>query len=175
MSVARSSADFRLSLLATLLCLYAWPVAADETAAAALNAPPTAQDWLALAKLPDWSGIWTPDMRDQEAQETGNVPPWAPAISKQMIQLAADEAAGKPFLIFAHCFPEAMPSWMLIMHNAFEVLFTPGRVTAIPSVAGRATPWWSIRSRSCPRPTSRSARRSACRMTATCTSSNAST
>ena len=142
MSVVRSrSSGFRSLALSALLGVLAWPAAAGEGAsaasdAAAFNAPPTAQDWLAISKLPDWSGIWTPDMRDQEAQETSNVPPWTPAISKQMIQMAADEAAGKPFLIFAHCFPEAMPSWMLIMHNAFEVLFTPGRVTLLGEVDG---------------------------------------
>ena len=44
----------------------------------------------------------------------------------------AEEKAGRPKLIFFGCFPEAHPpSWMLITHNAMEVLFTPGRVTML--------------------------------------------
>jgi hypothetical protein len=34
------------------------------------------------------------------------------------------------------CFPAGMPSWMLINHNLFEVLFTPGRVTLLGEVDG---------------------------------------
>jgi hypothetical protein len=43
----------------------------------------------------------------------------------------AEEDAGRPFPIIDHCFPTGMPSWMLITHNAFEILFTPGRVTIL--------------------------------------------
>ncbi|MBV9912577.1 MAG: hypothetical protein JOZ93_08360, partial [Sinobacteraceae bacterium] len=39
--------------------------------------------------------------------------------------------AGRPTLIFANCLPEAHPSWMLVTHNAMEILFTPGRVTML--------------------------------------------
>ena len=38
---------------------------------------------------------------------------------------------GQPKLMFDNCMPEAMPAWMLINHNAMEVLFTPGRVTLL--------------------------------------------
>src|SRR6202167_6253292 len=96
-----------------------------------INAPPTAQDWQALAKLPDWSGVWTPVISDQEAQEKSNPPPWQPQIAKQIAHLYAEEDAGRPFPIIDHCFPTGMPSWMLITHNAFEILFTPGRVTIL--------------------------------------------
>jgi hypothetical protein len=92
---------------------------------------PTAADWAALGKLPDWSGTWLPDMRDQGRQETSNPPPWTPAIAKEMKQAAAEEAAGAPRGLFVNCLPEAMPSWMLISHNAMEILFTPGRVTML--------------------------------------------
>jgi hypothetical protein len=96
-----------------------------------INAAPTAQDWQALAKLPDWSGIWTPAISDQVAQEKTNRPPWKPPIAKQIEHMYAEEAAGRPFPIIDHCFPTGMPSWMLITHNAFEILFTPGRVTIL--------------------------------------------
>jgi hypothetical protein len=92
---------------------------------------PTAADWAALGKLPDWSGTWLPDMRDQGRQETSNPPPWTPKVAAEMKQAAAEEAAGAPRGLFVNCLPEAMPSWMLISHNAMEILFTPGRVTML--------------------------------------------
>jgi len=96
-----------------------------------IDAAPTAQDWQALAKLPDWSGTWTPAISDQAAQERTNRPPWKPQIAKQIAHMYAEEEAGRPFPIIDHCFPTGMPSWMLITHNAFEILFTPGRVTIL--------------------------------------------
>jgi hypothetical protein len=96
-----------------------------------IDPSPTLEDYRALGKLPDWSGVWTPVISDQVAQEKSNPPPWKPAIAKQIDKMYADEAAGHPFPIIDHCFPTGMPSWMLITHNAFEVLFTPGRVTIL--------------------------------------------
>jgi hypothetical protein len=96
-----------------------------------INPPPTAQDWADLAKLPDWSGVWNPKITDQDAQIRTNPPPWNEKAAKQVEQMFADERAGKPRLIFFGCFPEAMPSWMLITHNAMEFLLTPGRVTML--------------------------------------------
>ncbi len=43
----------------------------------------------------------------------------------------AEEKAGRPPLIFFGCLPESHPSWMLVTHNAMEILFTPGRVTML--------------------------------------------
>jgi hypothetical protein len=84
-----------------------------------------------LASLPDWSGTWVPDLRDQERQETSNPPPWTPSVAAEMRQAQAEEAAGAPRGLFINCLPEAMPSWMLISHNAMEILFTPGQVTLL--------------------------------------------
>jgi len=92
---------------------------------------PTRKDYDDLAKLPDWSGVWTPVISDQVAQEKSNPPPWTPAAAKQIKKMYAEEEAGRPFPVIDHCFPTGMPSWMLITHNAFEVLFTPGRVTIL--------------------------------------------
>jgi hypothetical protein len=96
-----------------------------------INPPPDARAWAALAKLPDWSGVWTPAISDQFAQEKTNPPPWTPQAQKQIDHLYAEQKAGRPFPIIDHCFPTGMPSWMLITHNAFEILFTPGRVTIL--------------------------------------------
>jgi len=90
----------------------------------------------AVAAPPDLDGVWVPDVKDQGRQETANVPPWKPAIVPQIERLAAEEKAGRPFLVLSHCLPHGMPSWMLISHNAFEWLTTPGRITMLGEVDG---------------------------------------
>ena len=52
-------------------------------------------------------------------------------IAKQIEHMYAEEKAGRPFPVIDHCFPTGMPSYMLITHNAFELLVTPGRVTLL--------------------------------------------
>ena len=96
-----------------------------------VNPAPTAGDWAALAKLPDWSGVWTPGISDQVRRIKADPVPWKPEVAAQVKALEAEEAAGRPKGLFVDCLPEAMPSWMLISHNAMEILFTPGRVTLL--------------------------------------------
>src|SRR5215469_4016105 len=90
----------------------------------------------ALAKPPDLTGVWLPDVKDQKRQETQNIPPWKPEIRPQFQHMIDEEEAGRPFLILSHCLPHGMPSWMLITHNAFELLVTPGRITMLGEVDG---------------------------------------
>jgi hypothetical protein len=145
--------------------------------------------------------VWNPRISDQGAQVRSNPPPWNGKAAKEVQQIFAEENAGRPRLIFFGCFPEGMPSWMLITHNALEILFTPGRVTLLGESDGSrlrriytdgrphpdysdptwhghsighwtATRWWWTRSIFSPKCRSPSARRSACRTTATCTSSS---
>jgi len=96
-----------------------------------INPAPTAQDWADIAKLPDWSGVWNPKITDQDAQIKTNPPPWNEVAKKKIDHMFAEEKAGRPPLVFFGCFPEAHPSWMLVTHNAMEILFTPGRVTML--------------------------------------------
>jgi len=84
----------------------------------------------ALAEPPDLSGVWLPDIRDQKRQETANMPPWKPNVLTQVKHMIDEEKAGRPFLVLNYCLPHGMPSWMLITHNPFEVLMTPGRIHA---------------------------------------------
>ncbi len=107
-----------------------------EAAEPTINPPPTAKDWAALAKLPDWSGVWTPKISDQFRRIKDDPVPWKPEIAKQVAKMEADETAGNPRGLFIDCLPEAMPSWMLITHNAMEILFTPGRVTLLGESEG---------------------------------------
>jgi len=118
----------RTSLLATAVLLTGGSALAAGDPA---DRPPTAQEWSALASLPDWSGVWTPDIEDQFAKAHTNAPAWTPKVDAEMKAMAADEKAGNPHGIFLNCLPEGMPSWMLVSHNALEFLFTPGRVTLL--------------------------------------------
>ena len=91
-------------------------------------APPSSA---AQPSLPDWSGVWLPDQVDQARQIGQNPTPWDERAASKVAQMRADERAGRPHGIFVNCLPEGMPSWMLISHNAMEILFTPGRVTLL--------------------------------------------
>jgi hypothetical protein len=90
----------------------------------------------AAAAPSDFDGVWIPDVKDQHRQEIENVPPWKAEIVPQIQHLIAEEKAGRPFLVLSHCLPHGMPTWMLISHNAFEWLTTPGRVTMLGEVDG---------------------------------------
>ena len=90
----------------------------------------------ARAAPSDFDGVWIPDVKDQHRQETENMPPWKPEILPQVQRLIAEEKAGRPFLVLSHCLPHGMPSWMLMTHNAFEWLTTPGRITMLGEVDG---------------------------------------
>ena len=105
--------------------------AAGPAARDPINRPATLRDWQALAKLPDFGGVWTPIVSDQVAQERTNPPPWNAQAAKQIEHMYEEEKAGRPFPVIDHCFPTGMPSYMLITHNAFELLVTPGRVTLL--------------------------------------------
>jgi hypothetical protein len=117
---------FALFVAASTACAQA-----PKKAPTIINPAPTAQDWADLGKLPDWSGVWNPKISDQDAQVKTNPPPWNETAAKKIEFMFAEEKAGRPRLIFASCLPEAHPSWMLVTHNAMEVLFTPGRVTML--------------------------------------------
>jgi hypothetical protein len=104
---------------------------APKKAPSVINPAPSAQDWADIGKLPDWSGVWNPNISDQDLQVKTNPPPWNEAAAKKMEFMFAEEKAGRPKLIFSYCLPESHPTWMLITHNAMEILFTPGRVTML--------------------------------------------
>jgi hypothetical protein len=112
------------SLIFSLAC---GPMAVAQTN----DAGPTEDDWRALASLPDFSGVWIPDVTDQRRRERGDPAPWTAAAGEQIEFLFAEEEAGRPKLVLDHCLPHGMPSWMLITHNAMEILLTPGRVTML--------------------------------------------
>ena len=110
--------------------------AAEPVDKPVINRPPTAQDWADLARLPDWNGVWIPNISEQHAQDAVNPPPWTPKAAAQIAHMAREEGAGRPAPLFVNCLPEGMPAWMLITHNALEFAFTPGRVTILGETDG---------------------------------------
>ncbi len=96
-----------------------------------INPAPTTKDWADVSKLPDWSGVWNPNITDQDKQHVTNPPPWNAKAAALIKFQEAELKAGRPTPLFVNCLPEAHPSWMMISHNALEILFTPGRVTML--------------------------------------------
>lgn len=119
-------------LIALIVCTASGGAADDPI----LNAAPRAKDWAALAKLPDWSGTWTPAPDDRAFPLDRNEPKWLPEVARQVRQLKADDAAGRPRNVYVDCLPEGMPSFPLMTLNALEFLFTPGRVTILGEFDG---------------------------------------
>ena len=83
--------------------------------------------------------MWNPKITDQDKQVQTNMPPWKPKYAAIIKQQLAEEKAGRPAPIVVSCLPEAMPAWMLITHNAMEILFTPGRVTMLGRIRRQST------------------------------------
>jgi hypothetical protein len=119
----------RLRLTLCMVAALGLPAMAAGADDRSINQPPKADDWAKLAKLPDWGGVWTPNVSDQMARIAKDPVPWGAHAAATVAALRAAEKAGKPKGLFVNCLPESMPTWMLITHNALEFLFTPGRVT----------------------------------------------
>jgi hypothetical protein len=123
--------------LVASICLVALTAPAiDHDSVATVNAAPRPQDWAALAKLPDWSGTWSPAPDDRAFPLGRKEPKWWPDAERQVQKLKDDEAAGMPRNVFVNCLPEGMPSFPLMTVNALEFLFTPGRITVLGEFDG---------------------------------------
>jgi len=106
-------------------------MAAAQDAPPVINPPPTAKDWAAIGKLPDWSGVWipdTPDPREMARRTKANPAPWTEKAAARIAKQNEDRKAGRPDNIFANCLPEGMPTWMMISNNAMEIAMVPGRI-----------------------------------------------
>jgi hypothetical protein len=120
-----------IAVLATCAVVASASCAGAAETRTIINPPPTAQQYADLAKLPDWSGVWNPVISDQDKRIRSNPTPWNEKVAKEVVEMVAEEKAGKPRPLFVECLPEGMPAWMLVTHNALEFLFTPGRVTIL--------------------------------------------
>jgi hypothetical protein len=131
-----------LSATAFLVIGAAFPsFSAHSQAAAAdpgevITPAPTEQDWAAIARLPDLSGIWTPGPMDKFLPGNTTAPPWKPEIARQVEALQRLEADGSPQNIYVNCLPEGLPSSVTQTLNSVEFLITPGRVTILGEFDG---------------------------------------
>jgi len=119
-----------LTAMATLCGILAGSVMAD--AAAAQTSAPSDNPYAALAKLPDWSGLWEPMLFTTGAKTAPPAPPkLTPAYAKQYAAYQ-EKNRTTPGLNFisnvANCVPAGLPGSMLQPYP-IEFLFTPGRVT----------------------------------------------
>ncbi len=128
--------DTRFIRAVALASITAFGCASAYAAQSDMNPAPTAKDWADIAKLPDWSGVWNVNETLQNTEITKNPTPWNPVAAKKIATMLAEEKAGHPEGLYVNCLPEGMPTWMMIYHNAFEFLFTPGRVTILGEADG---------------------------------------
>jgi hypothetical protein len=121
----------------TALCAVAWLAGCgsaglqQQPAKAAPPAPSAASPYAALARLPDWRGVWEP------AFSPGQGPPVAPKLTPPYAaQYAKFQQKNRttPGLNFvsevASCVPPGVPQSMQEPYP-IEFLFTPGRVTIL--------------------------------------------
>ena len=119
MTVTRTAACF----------LMAVAVAAAGFGSAGWAAEPR-QAYASIAELPDWRGVWVPNVNRQDAEAKANPPSWTPHAAAELARVRVTAEVGESSL-FANCLPLGMPAFMLNTHNAIEFLFTPGRVTVL--------------------------------------------
>jgi hypothetical protein len=100
------------------------------------NPAPTAQNWADIARLPDFSGVWSPGPIDKFEAGSTTAPPWKPEIARQVDALKKLEAEGRPQNIYINCLPEGLPSSVTQTLNSVEFLITPGRVTILGEFDG---------------------------------------
>lgn len=137
--MTRVSRLISISALILLVAAICASVSRAQAPPATDNAAPTpaqrAAAYSALAKLPDWAGIWVLDFsatpegapRTTHAEE----PVLTPKAEAQLKVNEALEAKNEPPPSeSANCLPPGMPTIMFQPYDV-EFLFTPGRVTII--------------------------------------------
>ena len=124
------SAPFSLvTVAAAVLAVMLIDHPATAQTAAAKTPPPTAADWSALAKLPDFNGVWEigggGGGRGRGAAPQG--PSLTPAAAAKRKEL---QSLGREDNQTANCVPPGMPG---IMGQPYpmEFLLTPGKVTIV--------------------------------------------
>jgi len=115
-----------------LAMLLAADVTSSALAADPVTRPATAADYAAIAKLPDWTGIWQPDWSALFAGRGGRIPDkpvTTPAATKMLVDFEAGKAKGENLQTqAANCVPPGMPQIMR-MPYPIEFIYSPGRVT----------------------------------------------
>lgn len=121
------------------LTQFRWPLAG--AAMLALAAPamgqeqgpitpaiPRAAQYLEVAMLPDWTGIWYPDWAALFSERSGPAKLTPAAQAKYDQYLADTREHGPDQYLQANCIPPGLPG-VLQQPYPVEILFSPGRVT----------------------------------------------
>jgi hypothetical protein len=116
----RTSTSGLTVVAAVLLAMFA----ADLTAQKATTKVPTAADWVAVAKLPDFTGVWERSGGGGNAAATPSLTPASAA------KLKAFEASAPEDGETANCLPPGMPR-IMTQPYPMEFLLTPGKVTIV--------------------------------------------
>jgi hypothetical protein len=108
----------------------AFTVAADAPKAG--SKAPTAADYAALAKLPDWSGVWETDWRGQHRGSGPPAPRTQPKLTPefQAKMSAAPRLPGGAAGSGANCVPPGLPG-IMTQPYPIEFLFTPGKIAIL--------------------------------------------
>jgi len=126
-------------LRAVAILALASAIAASTAIAQGFKRPaPTAADWAALAKLPDFTGVWEISMGPRPATGIINPAIGVPSMRPPQISLTPDYAAKRQALLAsaeqdnqsANCLPPGMPG-IMSQPYPMEFLLTPGQVTIV--------------------------------------------
>ena len=98
--------------------------------AATATMPAKPGEYAALEKLPDWTGLWTPDFSGI-SQSRNAVPVLQPAAAKALADFNAAKSTGKNTQTqLANCVPPGMPQIMR-MPYPMEFAFTLGKIVLV--------------------------------------------
>ncbi len=118
------------------LALLAAHAAAGQTAStAAPAAAPKSDSWGAIAKLPDWGGLWELTFvgrgggaaAARTAEQPALTPPYAAKLAEYRAAQQRGEIEDTPA---ANCVPPGMPG-VMTQPYPIEFLFTPGKITIL--------------------------------------------
>jgi hypothetical protein len=108
--------------------LLAAALSAVSAISSAGTPPPKPESWIAIGKLPDFSGVWEVVMaRGAPAEMPSLTPAYA---AKQQAYRAEQDKGGNQDNETANCLPPGMPQ---IMNQPYpmEFLVTPGKITVV--------------------------------------------
>jgi len=128
----------KIRFMAVAVLLAAGVAGVPATAQQAKPTPPTAADWAALAKLPDFTGVWEVSFGPPGGRGGGGRggaraggPPAGPQLTPAYVEKRRVRTANPPEdSQAANCLPPGMPG-IMGQPYAIEFLLTPGLVTIV--------------------------------------------